>query len=214
MADSVSVTDLAVVTEQSAVQVRQFAAGEGVAERLPPAPRAKPSATADRRQAKVLTPAPEVKPKPLPARPPSADVIDVPSPQLVRANLRQWRQASDAELAMQLRSASPYDALAIATVMRERGLAGGNVAEWKGNFRASTDGGVFEGLSQLPPAQVRERLRQLATHADPDVRLTALTLMATSGDPQLDEIVRRRAVEDADPRVAELAGRIMRGEMK
>jgi hypothetical protein len=141
-------------------------------------------------------------------------VVDVPSPQQMRVKLRAWRQESDATLAARLRAAAPYDALAIATVLRERGAEGGGFARWQRNLPKGEAGGPFNGLSQLPPAQARQRLRQLVSHADAEVRLKALAMLATSGDPQLDEIVRRRAVEDADPRVAELATRIMRGEVR
>ena len=66
----------------------------------------------------------------------------------------------------------------------------------------------------MPAAEAREQLRRLVHDADPEVRLRALTLLTTSGDPQLDAIVRQRAVEDSDPRVAELATRILRGDVR
>ena len=43
-----------------------------------------------------------------------------------------------------------------------------------------------------------------------DVRLQALTILATTGDPKLGELARERAVEDADPRVAAFASELMR----
>ena len=203
-----SASGLAIVDEGRAARL---ASVPGAANRLPPMSNAKPQAVD---VAPVEQPAPEMKPRPLPAPPASAEVVDVPSPQQMRVKLRAWRQASDADLSARLRAASPYDALAIATVLRERGAESGALARWQRKLPRGEAGGPFNGLSQLAPAQARARLRQLISHADPEVRLQALAMLATSGDPQLDEIVRRRAVEDADPRVAELATRILRGEMR
>ena len=44
-------------------------------------------------------------------------------------------------------------------------------------------------------------LLELGRDTDPDVRLTAIALMATSGDPSLLEEVERIAAEDPDPRI-------------
>jgi hypothetical protein len=71
---------------------------------------------------------------------------------------------------------------------------------------------LADRVSKLPPAQARTLLRSLVVDPteDAETRLEALTLLATSGDPQLAEIARTRALEDADPRVADLALRILR----
>jgi hypothetical protein len=147
----------------------------------------------------------------LPAPPASPAVVDVPSPQQARVNLRRYRRATDAELVAQLQRSLPYEALAIRQVLRERGVrsdeCGGDVP----GTTAEAAHELIERLSKLPAANARQQLRRLVQDADPEVRLKALAVLATSGDPQLDEIVRRRAVEDNDPRVAELATRIMRG---
>jgi hypothetical protein len=52
-------------------------------------------------------------------------------------------------------------------------------------------------------------LRWFVADEDAEVRLQALTLLATTGDPQLAEIARERAVDDADPRVAEFATKLL-----
>ena len=51
-------------------------------------------------------------------------------------------------------------------------------------------------------------LIQLSRDADPEVRRTAITLMATSGDPLLLEQVARIASKDSDPRIREQVSRI------
>ena len=49
---------------------------------------------------------------------------------------------------------------------------------------------------------------RLGKDADSEVRLTAITLMATSGDPLLLEEVERIAGEDSDPRIREQVAHI------
>ena len=54
----------------------------------------------------------------------------------------------------------------------------------------------------------RTWLIQLSRDSDPGVRLTAITLMATSGDPLLLEQVARIAGEDPDQRIHDQVTRI------
>jgi hypothetical protein len=68
---------------------------------------------------------------------------------------------------------------------------------------------ALDRVDLLPPSDARRLLRWFVTDEDADVRLHALTLLATAGDPQLAEIARRRAIDDADPRVAELAAKLL-----
>jgi hypothetical protein len=138
----------------------------------------------------------------------------VPSPQVMRAMLRRYRQMSDRQLSTQLAAAEGYDARAIKQVLNERKLPS-NARRIEGRAaipRPAADRVLAERVSKLPPAQARTLLRELVADPteDADTRLQALTLLATSGDPQLAAIARERAVEDADPRVAELAGRLLR----
>jgi HEAT repeat protein len=69
---------------------------------------------------------------------------------------------------------------------------------------------AIERAATLPTRDARLLLRWFLADDDADVRLQALTTLATSGDPKMAEIARRAAVEDADPRVADLASRLMR----
>ncbi len=177
---------------------------------------AAPLATATRREASGLL---ELrKPQPLSPPAPTESVVDVPSPLEARRLLRRYRQMSDRELTTRLVAASGYDALAIQQVLRERKLPASAVrpAPTSGAQRLDAERLLFERVGKLPAAAARKLLRQLVADETEaaDIRLEALTLLATSGDPQLAEIARRRALEDADPRVADLATQILRDARK
>ena len=73
---------------------------------------------------------------------------------------------------------------------------------------------LMDELTKLPAAVARRWLRWLLDDVDGEVRLRALTMMATTGDPQLFDLARRRAVEDADERVVKLAAQIMQSQKK
>lgn len=51
-------------------------------------------------------------------------------------------------------------------------------------------------------------LLELSRDADPDVRLEAMTLLATTGDPALVETVRKLAAADPDERIQKLSARL------
>lgn len=147
----------------------------------------------------------------LPAPPLSNEVVDVPSPAEARHRMRRYRQLSDSELAALLGAGSSYESLAVRQVLRERGKAEATTtARRPGSVTDASREKVLETISRLPAAEGRAMLRRLVVDADPEVRLQALTILATTDDPQLATIVRRRAVEDADPRVTELASRILK----
>jgi HEAT repeat protein len=48
----------------------------------------------------------------------------------------------------------------------------------------------------------------LSRDADPDVRLTAITLLATTGDPAMVDQIEQAARQDRDPRIRRQAQRI------
>jgi hypothetical protein len=183
----------------------------------PPAEAPRPSAIIAQPAMEPLEPriaadSEQMQPRPLPA--PKPEVVDVPPPQQLRLILRKYRQMSDAELARELALSSGFNARTIQQVLRERSLptAVGPAASLSRNPESDVERRILEQVSRLTPARGRQLLRDLATDADedPEVRLQALALMATSGDPMLGTIARERAVADADPRVAELATRIIR----
>jgi hypothetical protein len=152
-----------------------------------------------------------------PSLPPSAHaepVVDVPSPAQARRVLRWYRQQSEQDLAARLATAIGHERLVIQEVLRQRHLAARRSASSQANApepgRAERE--LIDRLGNLPPAAARTLLRKLVADdaEDPALRHEALTLLATSGDPQLVAIARQRAIEDADPRVAELATQILR----
>lgn len=163
------------------------------------------------------------RPRPLPLPAPAADpsLVDIPTPQQQRVLLRKFRLMSDRELATRLATASGFEALVLQQAMRERqrvATARGpnsrttSSAPLAAPKRRETERALYDRVSKLPAENARTLLRELASDndEDADTRLQALTLLATSGDPQLTELARRRALEDADPRVADLATRILR----
>ena len=59
-----------------------------------------------------------------------------------------------------------------------------------------------------PGVDARPWLMLLADDADADVRLLAVTIMATSSDSTLVEKAWQVSIRDRDPRIAGLAGRL------
>ena len=144
--------------------------------------------------------------------PTSGRVIDVPSPQEVRLQARAMRGLSSRALAMRVDETGPAEAAGAKKALRDRGITD-DVLELTRHLESLPPVERREALqraSQLPPADARKVLRWFVTDADADVRLQALTILATTGDPKLGELARERAVEDADPRVAAFASELMR----
>ncbi len=67
---------------------------------------------------------------------------------------------------------------------------------------------LARALPELRSVDAAPWLIQLSRDSNPEVRLTAITLMATSGDPLLLEQVQRIAGDDSDPRIREQVSRI------
>ncbi len=67
---------------------------------------------------------------------------------------------------------------------------------------------VMDAVMAEPGAGSGPWLLLLAEDTDADVRLFAVTLMATSNDAGLMEKAWQIAIRDRDPRIADLAGRL------
>lgn len=67
---------------------------------------------------------------------------------------------------------------------------------------------LAEALPSLSGVDAVPWLLQLARDKDPEVRLTAITLLATTGDPALLARLRAQALEDSDPRIRTQAERL------
>jgi hypothetical protein len=139
-------------------------------------------------------------------------VIDVPSPQDVRINARAMREMSDRALIAKADEEASAESTAAKKALRERGFSDG-VLELTRQLEAMSPAErrqALERAAQLPPTDARKVLRWFVADEDAEVRLQALTILATTGDPKLAELARERAVEDADPRVAAFASELIR----
>jgi len=144
--------------------------------------------------------------------PTAGPVIDVPSPQDVRINARAMRELSDRALVTRADDGASAEAAAARQALRERGFSDG-VLELTRQLEALSPRqrrDALERAAQLPPTDARKVLRWFVADEDAEVRLQALTILATTGDPKLGELARERAVEDVDPRVAAFASELMR----
>lgn len=142
----------------------------------------------------------------------SGEVIDVPSPQEVRLQARAMRELSDRSLVAKADDRSTQVAASARKALRGRGFSE-RALQVVGRLEAMAPGERRESLDQavqLPPADARQVLRWFVADEDPQVRLRALTILATTGDPKLAELARERAVEDDDPRVAAFASELMK----
>jgi hypothetical protein len=141
----------------------------------------------------------------------SSEAVDVPSPQDMRHTIARFREISDRQLIGWVDAGTNYEAAAARRLLHERGYSDAllELARRLQNRPAIERREALDRASLLPAAEARRLLRWFVADDDPEVRLKALALLATSGDPQLHQIARRRAIEDADPRVAELAEKLM-----
>lgn len=139
-------------------------------------------------------------------------VIDVPSPQDARLNARAMRELSDRALATRADAGTSAEAAAARQTLRKRGFSEGvlELTRQLESMPPRERRGALERAAQLPPTDARKVLRWFVADEDAEVRLQALTILATTGDPQLAELARERAVEDADPRVAAFASELLR----
>lgn len=153
----------------------------------------------------------EVKPQAASA-PLAGPVIDVPSPQDARLNARAMRELSDRALATRVDAGTSAEAAAARQTLRERGFSEGvlELTRQLQSMPPQERRDALERAAQLPPTDARKVLRWFVADEDAEVRLQALTILATTGDPQLAELARERAVEDADPRVAAFASELLR----
>jgi hypothetical protein len=153
-----------------------------------------------------------------PLAPPIADETPraVPSPNEVAKRIAELKQYSLRELVGQLASADFYTAGAIRAALAERGITADELP--LAQRMLSKDTAVrlqlVEDLEVLPARTARRWLKELLADELPEVRLQALTALATTNDPELVPIARELAVRDTDPQVADLATRIMQAARK
>ncbi len=141
-------------------------------------------------------------------------LLDVPTPDEMQRHRQQLRPLPLRKLIAMLGTAHDFEAAMVFAVIEERGLSKAEVA--LATLLVSSEPSrrlqLLEELTQLPAASARRWLRWLLDDTEGEVRLRALTMMATTGDPRLFDLARQRAVEDADPRVVKLAAKIMQSQ--
>ena len=139
-------------------------------------------------------------------------VVEVPTPLDFERRLVELRRMSTEELMGLFAEADKFGAGAIRTVLTERGLNATEV-EMVAQIKSADEAGrmrLIDEVSRLPAAEARRLLRLLLSDPSGEVRLRALTALATANDPSLAKLARTIAVEDKDPRVAELASKLLR----
>jgi hypothetical protein len=151
-------------------------------------------------------------PLPAPAKDSSnPPVVEVPSPAETEALLRSLRRQPDRALLDKLKAESRFEAAVIRQALQRRGYSAGLLDAITRLQRAAVDERrhALENINALPSTDAQRVLRWFVDDPEPTLRLKALAILATSGDPRLAEIARQRALQDADPRVAALATRLM-----
>jgi hypothetical protein len=140
----------------------------------------------------------------------------VPSPDEMAKRIAELKKSSLRELVGQLESADFYTAGAIRAALAERGVTADELP--LANCMLSKDSAVrlqlVEDLEVLPARTARRWLKELLSDELAEVRLQALTALATTNDPELVPIARDLAVRDTDRQVADLATRIIQDARK
>ncbi|NOY42110.1 MAG: hypothetical protein GXP26_09770 [Planctomycetes bacterium] len=173
---------------------------------ITPLPSAKPLATAPLQPAVPPLPTSTNQPKKA-----SHLFLDIPSPAEMDQQIKRLRQKTSQELVQLLPRDDLFKAGPIRAVLRERGLTDAEMNLTK-QFSSAQVGDrlqLVDDLSVLPAATARRWLRWLLKDKNAEVRLRALSAIATTADPGLYNIARDLAINDQDPRIAKLASRIM-----
>ncbi|MDZ4656453.1 MAG: HEAT repeat domain-containing protein [Bythopirellula sp.] len=141
-----------------------------------------------------------------------AEAVDVPSPDDMAARVEKFKPLATRELITELGKTDYFSASAIRAVLRERGITPEELS-LAAKLTASDPAErllLVDDLKVLPARTARRWLREMLADSDAEVRLKALTALATTKDPELVGVVRDLALRESDPRVSALAARIMR----
>ncbi|TWU21264.1 HEAT repeat domain-containing protein [Bythopirellula polymerisocia] len=139
-------------------------------------------------------------------------IVELPTPDEMESLVAELSKETTRALAKELISADFYTAGAIRLVLRERGISDEerSLIDRLLSSEVSDRLRLVRDLEVLPARPARQWLRELLHDENAEVRLQALTALATSKDPELVDFARDMAVRDRDARVSELAARIMR----
>jgi len=163
-------------------------------------------------QKSSLTPIDRIAPLSVPPRELASEAVDVPTPLEMDQRQKSLRKVPSKILIIQLPKAGHYEAGSIRVVLRQRDFVEAEwvLAELFSSPHVEDRNQLVEAVSTLPAENARRWLRWLLQDTAAEVRLRALTALATTNDPQLFHLAREMAVADQDARVSELASRIMR----
>jgi hypothetical protein len=139
-------------------------------------------------------------------------VIDVPSPEEMAAQIETLRRLSSPQLFARLPQARFYEANMIRFLLKERGYSETQLSLQTKLTSPEVQARLqlIEDSAQLPATTTRKMLKQLLSDEHAEVRLRALTALATTQTPDLKALAHGLSVNDEDPRVAELASRLLR----
>ena len=139
-------------------------------------------------------------------------IVDIPTPDEMATKAESYRLLSDDKLIVRLRSAEFHDSGIIRSILHEREYNDAELA-----IRLQLDSPIVdnrlrlvEEATQLPATSAARVLRQLLGDESGDVRLRALTALATTNAPDLHELAHKVAIHDKDPRVAKFASRLLK----
>jgi hypothetical protein len=142
----------------------------------------------------------------------SERLLTIPSPDEMAALFEKLNLQETPSLLGRVMSADYYTAAVIRAVLEARGVGDDELSI--ATRLAAADPAerlhLVDDLKVLPARMARRWLRELLADKDAEVRLKALTAIATTNDPELVGIAHELAVHDSDQRVTELAARIMR----
>ena len=139
-------------------------------------------------------------------------VVDIPNPQDMAKRTVALRELSSVALLRRLQKSSFYEAGIIRTILVERGYDDAELAlrQQLTSPKVADRLQLVEEVSQLSASTASRVLRWLLEDKSGEVRLRALTALATTSSPDLNRLARGLAASDEDPRVAKLASRLLR----
>lgn len=142
----------------------------------------------------------------------STGLVDVPSPLETQQRIARMRGLSTRVLLEKLAHADRFMAGPIRHVLELRGVSRQEIELTATIFASDISRRLelVEQTAKLPAATARRILRLMLEDSHADVRLLALSTLATTDDPQLPALAKEITIRDKDPRVADLAEELMR----
>lgn len=142
----------------------------------------------------------------------ASQVTDVPPPSSMAAVAIELRQLSNDALFLRLEEAKFFEAGTIRSVLEDRGMVDAEIdLRLKLSISEADERLRFvDDVSRLPTTSASRTFRWLLGDESSEIRLRALTALATTRLPDVVEIAREVAINDDDPRVANFASELIR----